>query len=89
MSVMRNEAKRRLRAWYAIAVILMTCSFTSNAFEVDGLVYETTSDTEVSLVGPANTDLNPILNIPSEIEYEGITYKVASIGKMLLRGTLS
>ena len=72
-----------LRNWFAIIVALLCCtSALAYDFEIDGIYYNITSESEktVGVCGEINGyDLYGRFNIPETIVYKNVTYSVTSI----------
>ena len=81
---------KQTKLWLATIATLL-CSLTASAhdFEVDGIYYNITSSTdltvEVTYQGSSSyeyeDEYSGAVTIPSIVTYNGITYSVTSIGK--------
>ena len=78
---------KTIKTWLATIAVLL-CSITANAhdFEVDGIYYNVTSNTEVSVTyrgifyDSYNNEYSDNVVIPSTVTYSGNEYSVTSIG---------
>lgn len=81
--IMKNIYKSKLAT-----IVLLLCSLVANAhdFEVDGIYYNVTSDTEVGVTfygeysHPVNDVYYGAIVIPETVTYNDKTYRVTSIG---------
>ena len=74
---------RKTRHWLMTIAVLF-CSLTTNAydFEVGGIYYNITSDTDMTVEVTFNSvgQYNGIVTIPSIVDYDGKIYSVTAIG---------
>lgn len=71
-----------MRAMFVFLNLILTASLAiaSDSFEVNGINYQKTSETEVKVVSGGNYTGN--ITIPSSVTYADISYSITSIGEM-------
>ena len=79
--------KKILLVIAAIALLTVALSITAFAAEVDGVYYDLDAKNQVATVNTKNkTATAEIATIPSEIEFEGVTYRVTKIANDAFAG---
>ena len=70
-------------------IAALLCSVTINAydFEVDGLLYDITSELEVEIVTETENFNGGDVVIPETVTYNGTTYNITSISQGAFQGT--
>ena len=79
---------KKIRFWLAtIAVLLCNVPVSAYNFEVDGICYNITSETDLTVeVTDRNTNsYKGMVVIPEGVTYNGKTYSVTSIGSSAFR----
>ena len=84
---------KTIKTWlFTIAVLLFSITANAHNFEVDGIYYDVTSNTEVSVTYRGNNsdsysnEYSGNVVIPSTVRYSGKEYSVTSIGRSAFEG---
>lgn len=78
--------KKHYKFFLTMLLLFATIAAHAYDFYVDGLYYNKTSNTEVSVIGADGENFLFSCNIPTTVYNNGVTYSVTSIGRSAFSG---